>query len=849
VGTKKEEWNEMRRLKFFTPILLTVALIASVFALPVAAAEIAMAKNTVQHPGDPVHPVDVYLVGQEVHYEMSITNTNATTPMTIQITDIDPSGTTWYYIEGTDSFELVGPASDVTLDPLEVWEHDFHHILQLGDLDPHPVLAGINIFTNTLAANGLQGIDIVDVTVGKTARAVVPDISVTKEADTEVSKVGDEINYTITIENTGDWPLVDVTVVDDVLGDLSALFVDTLAPGDSDTQVIPYVVPDPEPADPLVNEVTATGLAENFDADVVAVIGPVVMDTATDSVDLVHPDIAIEKTADTAVSKAGDTVNYSIEIFNTGDVELINVEVTDSLAAASPWLIASILPGDSEVINFAYVVQEGDPDPLVNTATATGYLDGLDNVIGPVEVSWSVDLVHPDIAIEKTADTAVSKAGDTVNYSIEIFNTGDVELINVEVTDSLAAASPWLIASILPGDSEVINFAYVVQEGDPDPLVNTATATGYLDGLDNVIGPVEVSWSVDLVHPDIAIEKTADVDFSKVGDTVNYTIEVFNTGDVELINVEVTDSLAAASPWVIASILPGDSEVINFAYVVQEGDPDPLVNTATATGYLDGLDNVIGPVEASVSTPLVHPAIQIVKECDPDSGSVGDIITYTITITNTGDVDLENVTVWDSLLGDLSASFVDYLAVGDSDTQMFDRAIEAGDVSPLVNTARVDATVIVLGNEVWDEDSCEVIIEEEEEFQGCTPGFWKNNADKWDAVAWVPTGYSPDDSFSSVFGVVIEIRAGGRNTITDPTLLEALGATGGGINALARAATAALLNAAHPDINYPTTEAEVIAAVQAAIADGDEAIKMLAEELDMYNNAGCSIDMHGNIIV
>jgi uncharacterized repeat protein (TIGR01451 family) len=743
VGTKKEEWNEMRRLKFFTPILLTVALIASVFALPVAAAEIAMAKNTVQHPGDPVHPVDVYLVGQEVHYEMSITNTNATTPMTIQITDIDPSGTTWYYIEGTDSFELVGPASDVTLDPLEVWEHDFHHILQLGDLDPHPVLAGINIFTNTLAANGLQGIDIVDVTVGKTARAVVPDISVTKEADTEVSKVGDEINYTITIENTGDWPLVDVTVVDDVLGDLSALFVDTLAPGDSDTQVIPYVVPDPEPADPLVNEVTATGLAENFDADVVAVIGPVVMDTATDSVDLVHPDIAIEKTADTAVSKAGDTVNYSIEVFNIGDVELINVEVTDSLAAASPWLIASILPGDSEVINFAYVVQEGDPDPLVNTATATGYLDGLDNVIGPVEVSWSVDLVHPDIAIEKTADTAVSKAGDTVNY----------------------------------------------------------------------------------------------------------TIEVFNTGDVELINVEVTDSLAAASPWVIASILPGDSEVINFAYVVQEGDPDPLVNTATATGYLDGLDNVIGPVEASVSTPLVHPAIQIVKECDPDSGSVGDIITYTITITNTGDVDLENVTVWDSLLGDLSASFVDYLAVGDSDTQMFDRAIEAGDVSPLVNTARVDATVIVLGNEVWDEDSCEVIIEEEEEFQGCTPGFWKNNADKWDAVAWVPTGYSPDDSFSSVFGVVIEIRAGGRNTITDPTLLEALGATGGGINALARAATAALLNAAHPDINYPTTEAEVIAAVQAAIADGDEAIKMLAEELDMYNNAGCSIDMHGNIIV
>ena len=295
----------LKRLKIITPILVVLALLVSMFgmALPAAAAEIAMAKNTKVLQGDPVHPVDVYLVGQEVHYAMSITNTNATNAMTIQITDIDPSGTTWYYIEGTDSFELVGPASDVTLDPLEVWSHDFHHILQAGDLYPHPVIAGVNIFTNTLAANGLQGIDIVDVTVGKTAQGVQPEITVTKAADTELSKVDDEVVYTITIENTGDWPLVDIVVNDPLLGGNLAGFPASLAVGASASVDFPYTVQAGDP-DPLVNEVTATGLAEGFDA---ALTGANVSDTAGESVNLFQPDFTISKTGN-AVAMVGDIV-------------------------------------------------------------------------------------------------------------------------------------------------------------------------------------------------------------------------------------------------------------------------------------------------------------------------------------------------------------------------------------------------------------------------------------------------------------------------------------------------------------------------------------------------------------
>jgi hypothetical protein len=47
-------------------------------------------------------------------------------------------------------------------------------------------------------------------------------------------------------------------------------------------------------------------------------------------------------------------------------------------------------------------------------------------------------------------------------------------------------------------------------------------------------------------------------------------------------------------------------------------------------------------------------------------------------------------------------------------------------------------------------------------------------------------------------------------------------------------------------VNFAMTEAEVIAAVNAALATGDRATMLeLASELDRLNNSGCSIDAHG----
>ncbi|MFO8007312.1 MAG: SdrD B-like domain-containing protein [Candidatus Brocadiia bacterium] len=111
--------------------------------------------------------------------------------------------------------------------------------------------------------------------------------------------------------------------------------------------------------------------------------------------------------------------------------------------------------------------------------------------------------------------------------------------------------------------------------------------------------------------------------------------------------------------------------------------------------------------------------------------------------------------------------------------------------------------------------------------EGFTPGYWRNHLDDW-------VGYSPGDSYEAVFGVDLTGRLDGL------TLLEGVRLGGGHHRALIRHSVAALLNAAHPNVDYAYTEAEVIAMVQDAFATGD--FETAKNEFEQQNELGGDID-------
>ena len=136
---------------------------------------------------------------------------------------------------------------------------------------------------------------------------------------------------------------------------------------------------------------------------------------------------------------------------------------------------------------------------------------------------------------------------------------------------------------------------------------------------------------------------------------------------------------------------------------------------------------------------------------------------------------------------------------------------------------------------------------------GCTPGYWKANADKKQANAWPPA--DPTALVSTVFTLPTDCDGVDLNALWGGlTLREALSLRGGsGVKGasqiLLRIGMGAYLNAVNQCVQYDAqyaSGAAVVNAVNAALASCDRGTMLsLAGELDFLNNAGCPLNQQG----
>lgn len=313
-----------------------------------------------------------------------------------------------------------------------------------------------------------------------------------------------------------------------------------------------------------------------------------------------------------------------------------------------------------------------------------------------------------------------------------------------------------------------------------------------------------------------------------VGQGAIYKLVVNNNGDVPLTDVHVNDPDLGIVNYAVQNLAPGETAIIDNLPQLNQPNRCPTpgeyqnIASAWAEAQTEPTSGVFDSDPAWVKCiDLLIPCIDIEKYVSVDGGitwidadtldnaattPVGQGAVYKFVITNCGNVLLTDVHINDFDLGIINypvqnlaagvALTIDYL----SQLNQPNRCLEAGEFQ---NVASVWAEAqTVPPSAITDSDPAWVICTH----HGCTPGYWKNHLD-----SWTPTGYSPNSDFDTTFGV----------DFFDPdiTLEQAVWARGGGVNRLARHGAAALLSAAHQDVNYPLTVAEVIAIVQAGDAD------------------------------
>ncbi|KFL36130.1 hypothetical protein N788_13635, partial [Arenimonas donghaensis DSM 18148 = HO3-R19] len=539
-----------------------------------------------------------------------------------------------------------------------------------------------------------------------------------------VANVGDQIVYTITVQNTGTGPATGVSMNDPLLASLSCQI------GGSAT-ALPATLP---ASQSLVCTGTHTLGQADIDAGSVdntatatanqvcrAGLDPVCSATANTVVPQVQS-LGLAKSAAVlsndvngdGLINAGDTLEYTVTATNTGNVALSAVVVSDGQLTPGSITCATVPAGGTCVLTGTHVVTaaEAQAGQVVNTASVTST-----EVPGPTNSNTVTTPVVqvPALTLAKSAATLTTDAdgsgniteGDTLSYTVTLTNTGDIALTSVVVSDPQLTPASANCASVAVGATCVLSGTHVVTaaEAQAGEVVNTANATSTeVPGPTNsntVTTPVVQVPALTLAKS--AATLTTDADGSgniTEGDTLSYTVTLTNTGDVALTSVVVSDPQLTPGSTSCASVVVGGTCVLTGTHVVTaaEAQAGEVVNTANATST-----EVLGPTNSNtVTTPVVQvPALTLAKSgatltTDADaSGNIteGDTLSYTVTLTNTGDVALTSVVVSDPQLTPGSTTCAS-VAVGGTCVLSGTHVVTAAEAQAgqVVNTANATST-------------------------------------------------------------------------------------------------------------------------------------------------------------
>ncbi len=758
------------------------------------------------------------------------------------ITVVDDNGTP---LDESDDVTLI---SGLSLAPGD--SKDFSGSYSTTDITPTDVVtaSGVSVLTSTPVEDSAEA---------SCAPDINPVIDVTKSCTASINSAGDSVlvSFSGSVSNDGNEALKNITVVDDngTPGDLS-----------DDVTVLTIAKLDAGASQNFSGSFTTTNASST---DIVVANGTGVLSasavsdnaTATCAPDL-NPSIMVSKSCTAQINSAGDIVDVSFQgtVTNNGNEALKNVTVkddngtpgdlSDDVVVAN---IAKLDAGASQNFSGSFTTTNASSTDIV-VANGTGVISAS-AVSDNASATCAPDL-NPSLMVSKACTAQLNSAGDIVdvNFQGTVTNNGNEALKNVTVKDDSGTPGDLSddvvvlsIAKLNAGASQNFSGSFTTTDASSTDIV-VAKGTGVISAS-AVSDNASATCAPDL-NPSIMVSKVCTAQINSAGNAVDVSFQgtVTNTGNEALKNVIVKDDSGTPSDLSddvvvlnIAKLDAGASQ--NYSGVFSTGDSTSTdIVVVKGTGLISA--TAVSDNASATCAADILPDINVTKEC-VDPAVNGDPILFSGTVTNVGNVELNDVTVVDdngtpgdtsddqTVLGPIT------LAPGASDSYSGSYLVLVAGPSTDVVTASgadaIDSTPV----EATASATCEVPPPEEE---GCTPGFWKNNPGRWSY-----TDYDPSDLLSSVFDFT-----GAPNkvySLSSDTLMEALnygGGTGpdGAAQVLLRAAVAAVLNANHGKVAYPLPESYVISEVSSALQSGSrETMLVLANKLDKANN-GVLID-------
>jgi len=510
--------------------------------------------------------------------------------------------------------------------------------------------------TNTVTMTGTPSTGtlapaIDDLTINATAN---PTWTVVKSStDTTYAAVGDVLDYSYLVTNTGNVTINAIVIADDRTTNETCPAA-TLAAGVSMSCSATYIVTQADlDAGSVTNTVTMTGTPSSGTL-------AQAIDDLTINATAAPAWTVVKSSTDTTYAAVGDVLDYSYLVSNTGNVAINAIVIADDRTTNEACPAATLAAGASMTCSATYTVTQADLDTgsVTNTVTMTGTPSG--GTLPPAVDDLTINATSaPSLSLLKTAGApSGNTAGSTIAYTFAVTNTGNVTLTGIAVVDALLDAPAVCdVTTLQPGAVATCTGAHTITQSEVNNGVvnNSATAEGTPPSGPAVpSAPSDTSTPI-AAAPGLSIDKTAGTPSGNTaGSTLGYNFVVTNTGNVTLTGIAVVDALLDA-PAVcdVTTLLPGAIANCTGTHTITQAEVNAgtVNNSATATGTPPAGGSTSSPPDTTQTPIAAEPSLTVLKSAGAPSGNIaGSTIAYSFVVTNTGNVTLNAIVINDALL-------------------------------------------------------------------------------------------------------------------------------------------------------------------------------------------------------
>ncbi len=397
-------------------------------------------------------------------------------------------------------------------------------------------------------------------------------------------------------------------------------------------------------------------------------------------------DLVVSKSASSDTVLAGNELTYTVRITNNGPLPAQNVRVTDTLPGGVTWItstpsqgtcttltcnLGTLNPGGVATVNIRVRVNSNTPEGSLVNQVIVGTDTPDDPANNTATVSTAVQTqANLSLTIQDEPDPVV--AGTLLTYTLTLTNAGPSDARGVQVT--LTLPSGLTVLSLFPSQGSCAGTTCALGDVPADGTatlllraqVNSSTPAGSLTlsaqasattpdpNLDN--NTASETTTVE-TQADLVLTLQDEPDPVVAGRLLTYTLTLTNAGPSDAQGVVLTLTLPIS--WQVNGFTP-----ISGCSLDEDGNriicamgtmPAEAVQTLLVTGTVPAEvpegTVLIAQAEVRAGTPDANSEnnealastevrgeadLQLLLSGEPELVFVGEVVTYTLALTNTG---------------------------------------------------------------------------------------------------------------------------------------------------------------------------------------------------------------------